>query len=262
MPLTSGQITDTAATLRHAYKTNIPIAPLRETYDMDINDAYAVQAENTKYWLSQGRVLSGRKIGFTSKETQEMFGINEPDFGMLFSDMAHANGETISIKKFLQPRIESEIAFCLKKDLNHPDITITEILSAIEYAVVAFEIADSRIADWNIHIQDTVADNASSGAYILGDPVRVSDFDHEKNYNMQMTHNGEQVSTDKNSASLGNPINACLWLAKKMVEVKQPLKAGDIILSGALGSMVPVESGKPFEVEIEGLGSVRTHFED
>ncbi len=248
-----------AHSLREAEKKGNPIAPIRE-HIADIETAYAVQEVNTQYWLGAGRYLTGRKIGLTSKAMQEMTGVSEPDFGMLFSDMAYSDGEIVPVSKFLQPRIEGEIAFYLKKGLDSLATTIAEVISAVEYAVVAFEIVDSRIAEWDIKIEDTVADNASAGAYVLGTrPVKLSDFDH-LNCAMQILYEGEAISTGTGAACLGNPLNACLWLAKKMIAVGRPLNAGDLILSGALGPMVPVEAGGLYELQVDGLGSVRAHF--
>ena len=160
----------------------------------------------------------------------------------------------------LQPRIEGEIAFYLGKDLDSPGITLAEVLSAIEYAVAAIEVVDSRIANWDIQITDTIADNASSGLYVLGSrPVKLDAFDHF-NCGMVIENNGETVCSGQGSACLGNPLNACLWLAQKMIKYGRPLKAGDLILSGALGPLTQVESGQVYEMKIEGLWSVRADF--
>ena len=160
----------------------------------------------------------------------------------------------------LQPRIEGEIAFYLSKDLDSPGITLAEVLSAIEYAVAAIEVVDSRIANWDIQITDTIADNASSGLYVLGSrPVKLDGFDH-LNCGMVIENNGEIVCSGQGSACLGNPLNACLWLAQMMIKYGRPLKAGDLILSGALGPLTQVEGGQVYEMKIEGLGSVRADF--
>ena len=260
MSLDQKQVMSAAASIREAYEAKSPIAALRNSYNMEIDDAYAVQEENTKHWLKQGRLLSGRKIGVTSHAVQSQLGVDQPDFGMLFSDMAFADGQEISMSHLLQPRIEGEIAFYLGKDLDSPGITLAEVLSAIEYAVAAIEVVDSRIANWDIQITDTIADNASSGLYVLGSrPVKLDAFDH-LNCGMVIENKGETACSGQGSACLGNPLNACLWLAQMMIKYGRPLKAGDLILSGALGPLTQVESGQVYEMKIEGLGSVRADF--
>lgn len=260
MSLSKKDIENAAGTIRQAYVDMAPVPALRDSYDMSIADAYAVQEVNTRHWLKEGRILSGRKIGVTSKAVQGQLGVDQPDFGMLFSDMAFADGQEVSMSHLLQPKIEGEIAFYLGKDLDMPGLTLAEVLSAIEYAVAAIEIVDSRIADWDIKITDTIADNASSGLYVLGSrPVKLDGFDH-LNCGMVIEHRGEPVCTGMGAACLGNPLNACLWLAQKMLEVGRPLRAGDLILSGALGPLTPVEANETYELKIEGLGSVRAGF--
>ena len=258
--MTKDEIDKAAMALRQAHETNLAISPLRDDYTLTMDNAYAIQDMNTQKWLNDGRILSGRKIGVTSKAVQEMLGVDQPDYGMLFSDMAYADGETISLSRTMQPRLEGEIAFFLGKDLNQPGITMAEVISAVEYAVAAIEIIDSRIADWNIGIMDSIADNASSGLYVLGSrPVKLDAFDHH-NCEMSIEHNGQIVSSGIGAACLGNPLSACLWLAKKMAEVGRPLKAGDLVLSGALGPIVPVEANQTYILQIEGLGRVQVSF--
>lgn len=260
MALSSEDIRVAADLLYAAHETKTAIAPLCEQFALDIDDAYAIQDHNTQRWLDAGRILSGRKIGVTSKAVQTQLGVDQPDYGMLFSDMAFADGETISMDHLLQPRIEGEIAFYLGKDLDQPGMTLAEVLSAIEYAVAAIEVVDSRIADWKIGITDTIADNASSGLYVLGSrPVQLDGFDHLK-CAMAIKHQGQPVSEGVGAACLGNPLTSCLWLARKMQVVGRPLKAGDLILSGALGPIVPVEANETYELSIEGLGTVRAEF--
>ena len=260
MSLDQRQVMSAAASIREAYEAKSPIAALRNSYNMEIDDAYAVQEENTKHWLKQGRLLSGRKIGVTSHAVQSQLGVDQPDFGMLFSDMAFADGQEISMSHLLQPRIEGEIAFYLKNDLDQENLTLAEVVAAIDYAVAAIEVVDSRIVDWNIQITDTIADNASSGLYVLGStPVKLKDFDH-LNCGMVIEHRGQPVCSGVGSACLGNPLNACLWLAKKMLLVGRPLKSGDLILSGALGPLTPVSVNESYELKINGLGSVRANF--
>ena len=250
-----------AEMIRNAHESGRPCAPLHDFIGAnDIEAGYAIQDINTEHWLKSGRRLVGRKTGLTAKSVQKQLGVDQPDFGMLYADMAYADGEDVPLSRLIQPKIEGEIAFVLKEGLNQEQMTLTDVVRAIDYAVAAIEIVGSRIADWNIKIMDTVADNASSGLYVLGSqPVALSDFDHRQ-CGMVIEHMGEPVSTGAGSACLGNPLNATLWLAKTMVEVGRPLKAGDTILSGALGPMVPVTGPGVYELRISGLGSVRASF--
>ncbi len=262
MTKTTKDMIDTAAVaLRKAHETGTPCAPLNQTIAPDDQTAgYAIQNINTDHWLANGRRLVGRKIGLTAKAVQTQLGVDQPDYGMLFADMAYSDGEEVPMSRLIQPKIEGEIAFVLGRDLDHESLTIADVLGAVDYAVAAFEIVDSRIADWKIKILDTIADNASSGLYVLGSqPKKLDAFDPWA-CGMVIEHKGEPISTGAGAACLGNPLTATTWLAKKMVEVGRPLKAGDTILSGALGPMVPVAAGGAYELNISGLGSVRTIF--
>ncbi len=255
------KIEDAARALRTVYDGAPPIAPLRDLFaEPDIDTAYAVQETNTRVWLEEGRKLTGRKIGLTSKAVQEQLGVDQPDYGMLFDDMAVEDGGTIPAASICQPRIEGEIAFILGRDIRSKDPPLDELQDAIDYAVAAFEVVGSRIKDWNITIFDTIADNASSGKYTLGaDKKKLGEFDL-LNCEMTLTEDGETVSTGQGAACLGNPLNAALWLARVMEAADRPLMAGDIILSGALGPFVEVRAGKTYDLKIEGLGGVRTTF--
>ena len=239
----------------------MPCAPLRDQLaEGDIDSAYAVQEANTGHWLSSERRLVGRKIGITSKAVQVQLGVDQPDFGMLYADMAIPDGEEIAADAVLQPRIEGEVAFVLDHDLDHAQPTIADVSNAIGYATATIEVVGSRVADWNINIQDTIADNASSGLFVLGNERRsLGEFD-SRMCGMVVEHRGEPVATGAGAACLGNPLNAVIWLARVMVERGRPLRAGDIIMSGALGPMVPVTKGDVYEVRIAGLGSVRAAF--
>lgn len=252
---------DAASALYDAHKTGNPIAPIAAAMAApSIEDAYAVQDINTERWLKQGRELTGRKIGVTAKAVQSQLGVLQPDYGMLFADMAYGDAEEIPAARLIQPKIEGEIAFYLKKDLDGGKLTMADVLSAIDYAVAAFEIVDSRIARWEISIIDTIADNASSGLYVLGStPVKLDAFDHRL-CGMVIEHRGEPVSVGAGVASLGNPLTSCLWLAKKMAAVGRPLKAGDLVLSGALGPMITVQPGETYTLRINGVGAVTTTF--
>lgn len=252
-----------AEQLRSIYDTAKYCAPVRERLpENDLGAAYAVQELNTDYWIKQGRRLVGRKIGLTSRAIQQQLGVDQPDFGMLFADMAYSDSETIPFSRLQQPKIEGEIAFVLADDLDAGQLTAVDVINAMDYALAAFEVVGSRIKDWKIGIVDTIADNASSGVFVLGsEPCPVGSFDLRL-CGAVVEKRGEPVSTGAGAACLGNPINAVLWLARKMVEVGRPLRSGDIVLSGALGPMVDVQPGDVYTLRISGLGSVRAVFGD
>ncbi|WP_269748777.1 fumarylacetoacetate hydrolase family protein [Novosphingobium aquimarinum] len=260
--LSAQKIEEVAQALRQAGETREPCAPFQaDLPGFTVQDAYAVQELNTAHGLASGRRLAGRKIGLTSRSVQQQMGVHQPDFGMLFADMAFCDGEPVPASRLMQPRIEGEIAFVLGKALDREQLTLPDVISAIDYALPSIEIVDSRIADWKIGIFDTIADNASSGLYVLGTrPVRLSALDLTL-CGMVVESRGEPLSTGAGIACLGNPLHAALWLARKMVEVGRPLAAGDTILSGALGPMVPATAGEVYEVRINGLGSVRAAIE-
>ena len=256
-------ITAAADRLLDAHDRGIACEPVVDLLPgASIDDAYAVQEVNTERWLAGGRRLVGRKIGLTSTAVQNQLGVDRPDYGMLFADMAADEGGDIDIGRLLQPRAEAEIAFVIGRDLPDPDTTVAEVLRAIEFAVAAIEIVDSRIADWRIGIIDTVADNASSGMYVLGStPVALGSFDPVM-CGMVMECRGEPVSVGAGRACLGSPISATAWLARTMATAGRPLRTGDTVLSGALGPMVPVQPGDVFEARISGLGSVTAAFSE
>ncbi len=238
-----------------------PCAPVRDLIGLtDIDAAYAVQQINTQRWLQQGRRLVGRKIGLTSKAVQKQLGVDQPDFGMLFADMCVADGELIDIERILQPKVEAEIALIIERPLTHAKHTVADIINATAYALPALEIVGSRVANWDIKLTDTIADNASSGLFVLGSrPVKLADFDII-NCGMLMERRGDQVSIGAGAACLGNPLYAAVWLADVMVRFAQPLQPGDIIMTGALGPMVAAAAGDVFEAHIEGLGRVSAAF--
>jgi 2-keto-4-pentenoate hydratase len=261
MTIDSQAIRDVASRLRQASDSGKAIAPIRDELQAGgVAAAYAVQQANTEHYLAQGRRLVGRKIGLTSKSVQKQLGVDSPDFGMLFADMAVCDGEEVPLGKVLQPKAEAEIAFVLERDLTQPNTTLTELVSAVAYALPAVEIVGSRIENWNIKLLDTIADNASSGLFVLGaEPRRIEGLDLRL-CGMVIEKRGEPIAVGAGAACLGNPLNAALWLARTMVEVGRPLKAGDIIMSGALGPMVPAAAGDVLDTRINGLGSVRAVF--
>jgi 2-keto-4-pentenoate hydratase len=257
----AANIQTAADRVRVARESRVACAPLADLVPAgDIATAYAVQDANTEHWLANGRRLVGRKIGLTSAAVQQQLGVSQPDYGMLFADMADADSEPIATSKMLQPRAEAEVAFVLDRDLDHEGLTIVDVIGAVAYALPAIEVVDSAVRDWKITVVDTIADNASSGRFVLGTtPRSLSSFDL-RTCGMVMERRGEPVSTGVGAACLGNPLTAALWLAKKMVEVGRPLHAGDIVLSGALGPLVAVAPGDVLEARISGLGIVRAEF--
>jgi len=251
-----------AARLRQAHDSLTPCRNLRDLLaEGDVDAAYAVQRINTGHWQEAGRRLVGRKIGLTSAAVQRQLGVEQPDYGMLYADMAYADAEAIPFDRTMQPKAEGEVAFVMGRDVHRADTTLPELIESVAYALPAIEVVGSRIEGWDISIVDTIADNASSGLYVLGTtPRRLTDFD-PRLCGMVLERRGDPVSTGAGAACLGNPLTAALWLARKMVEVGCPLKEGDIVLSGALGPLVDVAPGDVLELRINGLGEVRATFE-
>jgi len=255
------RIAEAAARIREAYASGIPCAPVRELFPTaDIEAAYAVQETNTALWLAAGRRPVGRKIGLTALSVQRQLGVDQPDFGMLFADMALGDGEEIAVRRVMQPKVEGEIAFILGRDIAMEMPTFADLLRAVDYVVPAIEVVSSRIANWDIKIVDTVSDNASSGLFVLGGPPRRLDGLDLSLCGMVMERRGEPISVGAGAACLAHPVNAAVWLARKMVEVGRPLQAGDVIMSGALGPMAAIAPGDVVELRISGLGAVRGVF--
>lgn len=244
-----------------AHASGVPVPPVRDLLPVGaIDHAYAAQEINTRRWIEQGRKVVGRKIGLTSLAVQKQLGVDQPDYGMLFADMAVPDGWDVEHGRLIQPKVEAEIAFVMGRDLDSEHLTVADIIRAVDFALPAIEIVDSRIADWKIGILDTIADNASSGLYVLGgSPKKLEGLDLRL-AGMVMEHAGEPVSVGVGAACLGDPLSATLWLAKTMAKAGRPLKAGDTVLSGALGPMVAIKWGGVYEARIEGLGSVRAAF--
>jgi 2-keto-4-pentenoate hydratase len=235
--------------------------PVRDILgDTDIAAAYAVQNLLTADALAKGRVIVGHKIGLTSPAVQRQLGVDQPDSGVLFADMEVMNGSTVAAGRLLQPKVEAEIAFILGADLVD-DLSDEAIRAAAGVAVAAIEIVDSRIRDWSIGIVDTVADNGSSALFVLGDArVPVADLDVVSR-TMQLTENGITVSQGRGADCLGSPLIALQWLARTARDNGSPLRAGHVVLSGALGPMVPARPGSTYTTRIDGIGSVTVGFE-
>lgn len=228
--------------------------------DITIEDAYGIQQRMVARRLEAGEKVVGKKIGVTSQVVMNMLGVYQPDFGYLLDGMIYNEGEAIQRSSLIQPKAEGEIAFVLKRDLMGPGISNADVLAATEGVMACFEIVDSRIRDWKIKIQDTVADNASCGVFVLGDrlvdPRRVD----LSTCGMVLEKNGEIVGTGAGAAALGSPVNAVAWLANTLGRLGIPLKAGEVILSGSLAAMVPVEAGDSLRIAIGGIGGCSVRF--
>jgi 2-keto-4-pentenoate hydratase len=238
-----------------------PTAPVRELIgSTDIGLAYRVQQLVIAARLRAGAKVVGRKIGLTSEAVQRQVGVDQPDFGVLLDEMSFGDGEPIPYSSLLQPRAEGELAFVLASDLDG-ELEPEAIRAAVAYASPAIEIVDSRVRDWDIEITDTVADNASSGAFVLGAArVPLSEFE-PREVRMTMTRDGEEVSAGTGAACLGDPLAALAWLARTASQYGAPLRAGDVVLSGALGPLVAVAPGDLITAEISALGSVTASFD-
>ncbi|MET7460304.1 fumarylacetoacetate hydrolase family protein [Nonomuraea sp. NPDC005501] len=244
-----------AGRLAEAARSGKPCPPVRDLIGT-VDDAYAVQEIGTRRALGEGRRLVGRKAGLTNALMRERFGARECSHGALFADMALPEGVPVPVERFLQPMAEAEVALVLGHDLVGGPFTVAEVIRAVDFALPAIEIADSRVAGWDITPVDTIADNASGGAFVLGGaPVPLPGLDL-RTAAMTMTRAGTQVSAGSGADCLGHPLNAAAWVAGALGRTDRPLRAGDVVLTGALGPVVPVEPGDVFEAWIEGLGSV------
>ena len=250
----TASLQDLALRLRRAYDSGA-VAPLRDGLEpRDAKGAYGVQTINTTFWQEQGRRIIGRKIGLTSKAVQTQLGVDQPDFGVLFHDMALADGGELLASKVLQPKAEAEVALVMSRDINNPLAGVQDVLAAAAYALPAIEIVDSRIADWKITFADTVADNGSSAFLVLGrEPRTLTGLDLET-CGMVLEQNGRCASFGVGAACLGHPLAAAAWLIRTLSAAGEGLRAGDVILTGALGPMVAIKPGDVVRTRIGGLG--------
>ncbi|MET0884897.1 MAG: fumarylacetoacetate hydrolase family protein [Mycetocola sp.] len=245
-----------ATALRTAQRERVACSPIREGRELSLDDAYEIQEHNVALFESADNPRVGRKVGLTSAAVQRQLGVDRPDFGVLLADMDITGTAVIAAGRLLQPRVEAEVAFILGRDITdaHPDA----VSDAVAWVAPALEIVDSRIADWKISIIDTVADNASSGLFVLGPERRtLAELDPQA-VAMTMRRNDEQelVSEGSGTDCLGSPLNALVWVAETAIRLNRPLRAGEIVLSGALGPMVAVAPGDSFIATITGLGTV------
>ena len=255
-------IQELADQLLIAEQNKSPIAPIAEQIkaiagkEDPLKVAYEIQQINLKRRIKNGARIVGKKIGLTSLAVQQQIGVDQPDYGSIFAESAYGTYEVVDGSQWIRPKVEAEIAFILSKDLDKDQHTLADIITATEYVLPAFEIVDSRIADWKISLLDTVADNASYAAFVLGGtptPLRKVDLSR---CGMFVERQGQEVSVGAGVNCLGNPLNAAVWLANRMVAMGTPLKAGDILLRGALGPMVTLNHQESLTAHIEGLGSV------
>ncbi len=248
--------------LLEAERSKQPIAPLTQQYsEINVSDAYQIQLEVLKRKVREGRTIIGKKVGLTSLAMQKMLGVDEPDYGHLLDDMRLSNGSRVKISEMLSPKIEPEIGFILGADLKGPNVTFLDVLMATEFIIPTLEIIDSRIADWNIKLIDTVADNGSSARVVVGNKLSKIDGIDLRSIGMVMYNKGEMVSTGSGAAALGHPAHAIAWLANKLHEFDITLKAGELILPGALCSALTVKEGDTISAQFGSLGSVSVTFE-
>ena len=248
--------------LRNAELNNRGIeTPISDEWsEMTVDDAYEIQILNVNQKFKNGDKITGKKIGLTSKAMQQMVNVDEPDYGHLLASMEAKHGDSISMSKILQPRVEAELAFILKYDLIGPNVSVLDVILATEYIVPSLEIVGSRIKDWQIKLVDTVADNASSGLYILGDEKYSIDQVDLIQTGMVLYKNEKIVNTGIGAAALGNPAYCVAWLANKLHEYGVVLKKGEVVLSGALSAAVGAEAGDVVTAEFSKLGEVSVRF--
>ena len=244
-----------------AERTRTPVDPLTDRHpDLDVDDAYAIQTHNIERRVSAGARVIGRKIGLTARAMQVALNVNEPDFGVLLDDMLVEDGDEVDLGTMLQPRIEAELAFVLDRDLAGPGVSAATALAAVAGVLPAVEIVDSRVADWKIKLVDTVADNASSGRLVVGGRMRRPTELDLRLVGMAISRNGEVIDTGAGAAALGNPARCVAWLANKLGAFGTTLRAGDVILPGAVHRMVAVRPGDVFRAEYAHLGAVTARF--
>ncbi|MCM1959122.1 fumarylacetoacetate hydrolase family protein [Acinetobacter modestus] len=247
--------------LLKAKKESYAIAPVHTNIQSyGIEGAYKVQAIQNASLIHTGHRIVGRKIGLTALAVQRQLGVGQPDFGTLFDYMQIENEGQILMSKLIQPKIEAEIAFVLKNDLDKTDHSLEEVMQAIDYAIPAFEIVDSRIKDWKISILDTISDNASSAYFVLGNDKRKLSYTELSNLQMDLYEDDVLVCSGSGQDCLGNPINALKWLADQMTKLGTPLKSNDIVLSGAIGRMITVKAGSTYQAQFSEFSKISITF--
>lgn len=237
------------------------ILPLRERFEgLDLDDAYAIQDGQLQHHLAAGRVLAGRKVGLTSLAMQKQLGVDSPDFGFFFTDMVHHEDATIPANSFISPKVEPEFGFVLKETLTGPGVTREQAAAAIGEVYPAIEIIDSRIEDWDIKLVDTVADNASCGAIVVGTTALDVSVANLSEVSCSLVIDGETVATGKGSAVMGDPIAPLAWLANVLGEQGVALEAGQLILPGSFTSAMPVVADSTATADFGELGKLTVNF--
>ncbi|MGW1147002.1 2-keto-4-pentenoate hydratase [Streptomyces sp. NPDC002454] len=252
-----------AAELLGAYATRTPVRPPSEALPgLGPADAYGIQRLQVERWLAEGARIKGHKVGLTSAAMRRQLKVDQPDYGHLMDTMFHTDSAPIDPARFLQPRIEPEFAFVLKRPLEGPGVTSAEAAAAVDFVLPALEIIDSRIADWRITLADTVADNASSGGVVLGaNPVRLDAVDLASTPCL-LHRNGVLADTGAGAAVLGNPLNALVWLANTLAPLGIGLEPGHVVLPGSLTAALPVVAGDVVTATFAGLGTVTADFSE
>ena len=251
---------DVADALFAAERERTAIGKPSDQRSLSVDDAYAIQQLNVQRRVAQGARLVGRKIGITSKAVMDWLKVSEPDFGALLDDMIVDDGGTCLRSSLLQPRVEGEIAFVLERDLDHPRCTAVDVVTATAWISASIEIIDSRVKDWKLTLADTVADNASSARFVMSSTkTTLADLDLPL-VGCALRKNGRVASSGAGAACLGNPVNAVVWLARTLSLRGTPLRAGDVVLSGALCPVVPVEAGDVVDVDVRGVGRCSVRF--
>ncbi|BBX88772.1 fumarylacetoacetate hydrolase family protein [Mycolicibacterium boenickei] len=251
-----------AADLAQAERSRVPMTPLTDRYgDIDVVDAYEIQLINIRQRVAEGARIIGHKVGLSSKAMQDMMGVDEPDYGHLLDEMEVFENVPVKSSNFLYPRVEVEVGFILADDLPGAGCTEEDVLAATAAFAPAIELIDTRITNWQIKLCDTIADNASSAGWVLGE-ARVSPKDIDIcNIDAVLTNHGEVVAEGRSDAVLGNPVTAVAWLARKVESFGVRLKAGDIVLPGSCTRAIDAPPGSDFVADFAGLGSVRLSFE-
>ena len=249
-------------TLFECMKNKSTIDPITDQEsDMTIEDAYHISLQMLQRRLDDGEQVIGKKIGVTSAAVQNMLNVHQPDFGYLTDRMVYGNGDEMPIsEELIQPKAEGEIAFILKHDLEGPGVTNADVLRATECVMPCFEIVDSRVKDWKIKIQDTIADNASCGLFVLGDRAVSPDKVDLVTCGMVHEKNGEVIATGAGAAALGSPVNCVAWLANTLGEFGIKLEAGEVILSGSLVPLHAIVPGDSMHLSVGGIGTASVRF--
>lgn len=250
-----------ANSLWEAEQNHVQIGRLTDLYpEMSVEDAYRIQLANAERRLLEGERLIGMKIGLTSQGMQRLLHVDVPDFGHLFDSMLLTDGQICHVSQLIQPKVEGELSFCLNRSLKGPGVTVADVYGAVRYVVPSLEIVDSRIQDWKIKLQDTIADNGSSARLMIGARMTPIEQVDMRLTGMTLEKNGELVNSGTTAEVWGNPAAAVACLANMLAEFGMELKAGSIVMAGALTAAVPVTAGDIVTASFQGMGSVTVKF--